>query len=60
MINILKIIGWGSLLLLVLPSFLFLSGAMELKQVHSIMAIATIIWFVISITVVFLQRKEKQ
>ncbi len=59
MINILKIIGWGSLILLVLPSFLFLCGAMELKQVHSIMAIATIIWFAISIAIAFLQSNEK-
>jgi len=59
MINILKIIGWGSLVMLVLPSFLFLCGAMELQQVHSIMAIATIIWFVISVAIVFLQSKKR-
>ena len=41
-----QIISWLSLVLLVLPSILFLSGTMDLQQVKWTMLIATFIWFV--------------
>ena len=41
-----QIISWCSLILLTVPSLLFLTGRMELSQVKNLMFAATIIWFV--------------
>ena len=41
-----QIISWISLVLLVLPSVMFLSGSMELDRVKQVMLIATLVWFV--------------
>jgi hypothetical protein len=41
-----KIIALLSLLLLTIPSVLFLAGKMELDTVKTIMIVATVIWFV--------------
>lgn len=43
---ILKIVSLLSLVVLVLPSVLFLAGRMELDTVKSIMIAASIVWFV--------------
>ena len=41
-----KIISWISLVLLLVPSLLFLTGRMELDKVKFVMLIITIVWFV--------------
>jgi len=41
-----KIIALLSLVLLVVPSFLFLGGKMELATVKGIMAAVSVVWFV--------------
>ncbi len=54
---ILRIISWVSLLGLILPSFLFLTGHVtDLDQVKWYMLIATIVWFA---TATPLMWKEK-
>ena len=40
-----QIVSWLSLILLVLPSVLFLTGTMDLDRVKWIMLIATVVWF---------------
>jgi len=44
--TILKIVALSSLIVLVLPSVIFLAGHMELATVKNLMLIATITWFV--------------
>ena len=44
--TIAKPISWISLVVLILPSILFLAGRMELDRVKWIMLLATIVWFV--------------
>jgi hypothetical protein len=44
--SILKIVSLLSLVVLVLPSVLFLAGRMELDTVKGIMIAASIVWFV--------------
>jgi len=44
-----KITGLISLLILIIPSFLFLFGVYPLDQVKKYMFIATIVWFISSI-----------
>jgi hypothetical protein len=52
-----KIISWISLIALIVPSILFLTGRMEeLDQVKTIMLISTIVWFVSAAT--WMWRKE--
>jgi len=41
-----KIIAILSLLLLIVPSFLFLGGRIELTTVKGLMSAASVIWFV--------------
>ena len=41
-----KIVALISLVVLTVPSFLYLLGKMELEQVKWLMTLATIIWFV--------------
>ncbi len=43
--SIAKYIALLSLVLLIVPSILFLAGRMDLEKVKSIMLIATLIWF---------------
>jgi hypothetical protein len=43
--TILIIVSWLSLVVLMLPSILFLAGRMELTTAKWIMLAATIIWF---------------
>jgi hypothetical protein len=43
--TILIIVSWLSLVVLMLPSILFLAGRMELTAVKWVMLAATIIWF---------------
>ena len=47
--TIIKIIGYLGIIILILPSILFLAGKMELDTVKTVMIIATIIWFGASI-----------
>ena len=42
----LKLISWTALIVLIVPSILFLAGKMELDMVKKIMMIATVAWFV--------------
>lgn len=44
--NISRFIALLSLVMLIVPSILFLTGRMELQEVKFVMSIATIIWFV--------------
>ena len=41
-----KPVSWLSLVVLILPSFLFLMGKIELDRVKWIMVLATVVWFV--------------
>ena len=43
--TILVIVSWLSLVVLMLPSILFLAGHMELTTVKWVMLLATVIWF---------------
>lgn len=45
MIKSLQIVSWFSLVVLVAPSILFFMEKMPLAMVHTLMNIATIIWF---------------
>ena len=47
--TIIKITGYLGIIILILPSILFLAGKMELDSVKTIMIVATIIWFGASI-----------
>ena len=47
--TIIKIIGYLGIIILILPSILFLAGKMELDSVKAVMIVATIIWFGASI-----------
>ncbi len=44
--TIAKPVSWLSLVVLILPSFLFLIGRIEIDSVNWIMLAATIVWFV--------------
>ena len=46
MILVIKLISWISLIALIAPAILFLSGSMELDQVKLAMLVATTVWFV--------------
>ena len=41
-----QIVSWVSLVVLLVPSILFLAGRMELDRVKLVMLVATVIWFV--------------
>jgi len=47
--TIIKITGYLGIIILILPSILFLTGKMELDSVKTVMIVATIIWFGASI-----------
>jgi hypothetical protein len=58
MILVAKIISWISLIALIAPSILFLTGRMEeLDDVKMVMLISTIVWFVSA--AMWMWRKEK-
>ncbi len=44
-VNSLKIVSWLSLVILVMPSVLFLLEKLPLTSVHTLMTIATLLWF---------------
>jgi len=44
--RIAQIVSWVSLVVLLVPSVLFLAGRMELDRVKLVMLVATIVWFV--------------
>ena len=44
--TIAKPVSWLSLVVLILPSFLFLIGRIEISSVNWIMLSSTIVWFV--------------
>jgi len=46
MVLVAKLISWISLIALIAPSILFLTGRVELPQVKLIMLISTVIWFI--------------
>jgi hypothetical protein len=43
--TILIVVSWLSLVVLMLPSILFLAGRMELATAKWVMLVATIVWF---------------
>lgn len=47
--TIIRLTGYVGIVVLIVPSMLYLAGKMELDQVKTIMIIATIIWFGASI-----------
>ena len=47
--TVFRIITWLSLIVLLLPSILYLAGTMELPQVKTWMIWSTIVWFGVSI-----------
>jgi|GEM_PF-4986481 len=53
----LQIIPWLFLLMLILPSLLFLAGRMTLPEVHTWMLWATILWFALSIASAYFRSK---
>ena len=42
---LIQLIGYVSIIVLILPSIVFLSGKMSLDQVKSVMLVATVVWF---------------
>ena len=63
--KIIQIIGYLGIIVLILPSILFLAGKIKLDSVKTIMIIATIIWFAASVIQVwdldkkFLSKSDK-
>ncbi|MBN2181808.1 MAG: hypothetical protein JW715_07820 [Sedimentisphaerales bacterium] len=43
--TLIQLIGYISIIVLIVPSMLYLAGKMELNQVKTTMLIATIVWF---------------
>ena len=43
--TLVKLIGYISIVVLILPSMLYLGGKMDLDQVKTVMIVATIVWF---------------
>ena len=43
--TIIKLIGYIGIVVLIVPSMLYLAGRMELEKVKTIMIVATIVWF---------------
>ena len=55
---ILRIVSLLSLVVLILPSILFLAGRMELDTVKLWMLVATIVWFVTATPVMWKDKEE--
>jgi hypothetical protein len=51
--TIIRLIGYLGIIVLIVPSMLYLAGRMELDQVKTIMIAATIIWFGSSVILVW-------
>ncbi len=45
---LLKIISYSALIITVIPSIMFLRGAMELDRVKMLMLAGTILWFIVT------------
>ena len=43
--TLIQLIGYVSIVVLIVPSMLYLAGKMELGQVKTTMLIATVVWF---------------
>lgn len=43
--TLIQLIGYISIIVLIVPSMLYLAGKMELDRVKTIMIIATVVWF---------------
>ncbi len=43
--TLIQLIGYISIIVLIVPSMLYLAGKVELDQVKTIMLIATVVWF---------------
>ena len=43
--TIIRLIGYIGIVVLIVPSMLYLAGKMELDQVKTIMIVATVVWF---------------
>ena len=43
--TLIQLTGYISIIVLIVPSMLYLGGRMELDQVKTIMIVATIVWF---------------
>lgn len=43
--TIIRLTGYVGIVVLIVPSMLYLAGRMELDQVKTIMIVATIVWF---------------
>ena len=51
--TIIRLIGYVGIVILIVPSMLYLAGRMELDQVKAIMIAATIVWFGASVILVW-------
>ena len=51
--TLIQLIGYISIIVLIVPSMLYLAGRMELEQLKTIMIVATIVWFVSSAILVW-------
>ena len=51
--TIIRLIGYIGIVILIVPSMLYLGGRMELDQVKTIMIAATIVWFGASVILVW-------
>ncbi len=47
--TLIQLIGYISIIVLIVPSILFLGGKMELARAKTIMLLATFVWFVVNI-----------
>jgi hypothetical protein len=55
---LIQLIGYISIIVLIVPSILYLGGKVELNQVKTIMLVATVVWFGANIILVWhLDRK---
>ena len=43
--TLIQLIGYISIIVLIVPSMLYLAGKMELGQMKTVMLIATVVWF---------------
>ena len=43
--TMIRLTGYAGIVVLIVPSMLYLAGRMELEKVKTIMIVATIIWF---------------
>ncbi len=60
MIKLLNIFAWAALVLLVLPSIFYLAGQIQIAHVHSLMGVATVVWFAVRILTACLKSKTAE